>query len=188
MDSGRGNVDTNDSSKTFFPLQIMIGITHQRFPMKKSSRHAKITGDFAESLVMYWLSKSGYECARVDHTGIDIIAADKAGQTRIGISVQGRSRFGGTEKESVNLHEFEKAREACRPFACEPYFAIVVDAGNLIRCFMASLDHLETVATGTSGAQRYWLMSDKFLEKYKGDPKIQKFELAYTNLDWVTVE
>jgi hypothetical protein len=26
----------------------------------KSSRHQKITGDFAEMLVLYWLSKSGY--------------------------------------------------------------------------------------------------------------------------------
>jgi len=61
--------------------------------MNKSSRHSKIVGDFAESLILYWLSKSGYECARVDHTGIDIIAADKARQTRFGISVQGRSRY-----------------------------------------------------------------------------------------------
>jgi hypothetical protein len=26
--------------------------------MKKSTRHSKITGDFAEALVLYWLSKS----------------------------------------------------------------------------------------------------------------------------------
>lgn len=41
---------------------------------KKSSRHSKIVGDFAEGLVLYWLSKYGYECARIDHTGIDLIA------------------------------------------------------------------------------------------------------------------
>jgi len=40
----------------------------------KSTRHSKITGDFAEALVLYWLSRSGFECARVDHTGIDLIA------------------------------------------------------------------------------------------------------------------
>ncbi|MEW6067034.1 MAG: hypothetical protein AB1610_01865 [Nitrospirota bacterium] len=40
----------------------------------KSSRHSKITGNFAESLILYWLSKYGFECAKVEHTGIDIIA------------------------------------------------------------------------------------------------------------------
>jgi hypothetical protein len=42
--------------------------------INKSSGHAKITGDFGESLILYWLSKYGFECALVDHTGIDIIA------------------------------------------------------------------------------------------------------------------
>ena len=42
--------------------------------VNKSSRHTKITGDFGETLVLYWLSKYGFECAPVDHTGIDIIA------------------------------------------------------------------------------------------------------------------
>lgn len=55
-----------------------------------SSNHAKITGDFAEHLVMYCLSKAGHECAHVQHVGIDIIAAQD-GQ-RLGISVKGRSR------------------------------------------------------------------------------------------------
>jgi hypothetical protein len=36
----------------------------------KSTRHSKITGDFAEALVLYWLSRDAFECARVDHTGI----------------------------------------------------------------------------------------------------------------------
>lgn len=42
--------------------------------VSKSSRHSKIAGDFAEALVMYWQSKYGFECAKVDYTGIDIIA------------------------------------------------------------------------------------------------------------------
>ena len=37
----------------------------------KSTRHSKITGDFAEGLVLYWLSKYGFECARIDHTRVD---------------------------------------------------------------------------------------------------------------------
>ena len=42
--------------------------------ISKSSRHSKITGNFAEHFVLYWLSKYGFECAYVDHVGIDLIA------------------------------------------------------------------------------------------------------------------
>jgi hypothetical protein len=145
--------------------------------MEKSSRHSEITGDFAEALVLYWLSKSGYECACVDHTGIDLIACKKDGSQRLGISVQGRSRHAGTEKKHVNLHPFENAREACRSFGCDPFSAIVVDGANVIRCFLLPLDHLEQIATGKKGTTRYWLMSEEFLEKRRTDPKVRWFEL-----------
>jgi hypothetical protein len=143
--------------------------------MTRSSRHSKITGDFAERLVLYWLSKSGYECVWVDHTGIDIIAAAKDG-TLIGISVQCRSRIPGRARQSVSLHDFEKARVACRPFRCVPYSAIVVDRDGTISCYLLSLGHLETIAGGKK--PRLWPMSDKFLKKCQNDPKIARFELT----------
>lgn len=143
--------------------------------MNKSSRHSKIAGDFAEMLVLYWLSKSGYECARIDHTGIDLIAARQDG-TRMGISVQCRSRAPGTENTDVNLHEFEKARVACRPFGFVPYSAIVVDRAGTVSCYLLSLDHLEEIAGGAS--TRTWPMNDKFLEKCLADPKIAHFKLT----------
>jgi hypothetical protein len=38
------------------------------FPaITKSTRHSKITGDFAELLVLYWLSRDAWECTRVVH-------------------------------------------------------------------------------------------------------------------------
>ena len=40
--------------------------------LKKSTRHSKITGDFAEGLILYLLSKHGFECAKVDHVGMDL--------------------------------------------------------------------------------------------------------------------
>jgi len=116
--------------------------------MEKSSRHNVITGDFAEALVLYWLSKHGYECACVDHTGIDLIACTKDGSQRMGVSVQGRSRYAGTEKRSVSLHKFEKARVPCKSFGLSPYAAIVVDGAHVIRCFLLPLEHLETIAGG----------------------------------------
>jgi hypothetical protein len=92
--------------------------------MKKGSNHSKITGDFAEALVLYWLSKHGYECARFDHAGIDLIARVPKSSEVWGISVKGRSRYPGTEKESVNLPKdgFDKARSACEAFRCVPYY------------------------------------------------------------------
>ena len=45
--------------------------------IRKSPRHSKIIGDFGELKICNWLSRSGFEIALVDHTGIDIVAYDK---------------------------------------------------------------------------------------------------------------
>lgn len=154
--------------------------------MKKSTRHSKITGDFAEALVLYWLSKYGYECARVDHTGIDLIARDPSSTEVMGISVKCRSRYEGTEKESVNLPPdgFEKARRACEAFNCVPYYAVVVDGSETIRCFLLSLAHLEKVAGGTGDGMRYWQMSDQRIAEYGTDPLVRGFELRTVKCSW----
>jgi len=58
----------------------------------KSSRHSKIAGDFGEYLILYWLSKYGFECARVDYTGIDLIARNpKTGMKQKTIDIVGKS-------------------------------------------------------------------------------------------------
>ena len=112
--------------------------------MKKSTRHSKITGDFAEAFVLYWLSKHGYECARVDHTGIDLIARSPHSDDVLGISVKCRSRYDGTENDSINLPAdgFEKAKTACEAFRCVPYYAILVDGVDLIRSIIIKKTHL----------------------------------------------
>jgi hypothetical protein len=153
----------------------------------KSTRHAKITGDFAEGLVLYWLSCYGYECARVDHTGIDLIARDPSTSERMGISVKSRSRYEGTEKGSVNLpmDGFQKAKDACDAFGCVPYYAIVVDGGRVIRCHLVSLEHLGEVA-GKSQVRPmwYWGMSDRHLAKYREDRAVRRFELQVDTCNW----
>jgi hypothetical protein len=153
--------------------------------MKKSPRHSKITGDFAEGLFLYWLSKHGYECVRVDHTGIDLIACDPRGK-RMGISVKARSRYEGTEKTSVNLPPdgFLKAEKACAAFGCEPYYGIAVDAGEVIRCFLLPLDHLKKLAGGSVPGMRYWGMADCHVARYRTDPLVQRFELQITTCSW----
>jgi Holliday junction resolvase-like predicted endonuclease len=98
--------------------------------MKKSKMHSKITGEFGEHFILYWLSKRGFECVRVDHTGIDLIAKDPKDGRLLGISVKSRSRYSGTEGGNVNipLGDLKKASDACDTFGCTPFFAIVVDA------------------------------------------------------------
>jgi hypothetical protein len=154
--------------------------------VKKSTRHSKITGDFAEALVLYWFSKYGYECARIDHTGIDLIARDPGGPEVMGISVKSRSRYEGTEKVSVNLPPdgFEKARRACEAFGCVPYYAVVVDGAQVIRGFVLPLTRLLEIAGGTVGKMRYWQMDDGHLAEYRADPLVKQFELQISVCSW----
>src|SRR5215210_5831642 len=109
-----------------------MNIEHNPMDILKSSRHSKITGDFGEALVLYWLSKYGFECARLDHTGIDLIARNPHTQELMGISVKSRSRSAGTERTSLRIpaDNFEKINLACSAFSCTPYFAIVIDGGK----------------------------------------------------------
>ena len=154
--------------------------------LNKSSRHSKITGDFAEGLVLYWLSKYGYEAARVDHTGIDLIARSRDATEYIGISVKCRCRYEGTEGASINLPAdgFDKARRACEWFGgCVPYYGIVVDGASAIRCFLLSVAHLEELV-GTAGGMRYWQMSERRLRQYAADPQIRRFELSTVGCSW----
>jgi len=154
--------------------------TEKMHDIMKSTRHSKITGDFAEALVLYWLSRDGFECARVDHTGIDLIARNRHSNEYMGISVKSRSRYAGTESESVNLPPdgFVKARKACEAFGdCVPYYAIVVDGSNAIRCFLLSLGHLESLI-GKGNEMHYWRMDSRHLTAYAKDTEVMAFELA----------
>jgi hypothetical protein len=153
--------------------------------LTKSSRHSKITGDFGEAMVLYLLSRHGFECARVDHTGIDLIARRPSSKEVLGISVKSRSRQTGTENSHLALpHEgFVKAKAACDAFGCTPYLALVIDAGDRIRVFLLSLRHLQKLFPGGRKVSA-WQMSDSFLKKYYADPKIAIFELATRGEKW----
>lgn len=151
----------------------------------KSSMHSKITGDFAELLVLYWLSKSGFECARIDHTGIDLIAENSKTKERLGISVKSRCRIEGTEKSHLGIsnNNFEKINAACKDFSLKPYFAIVIDAGNKISCYLLSEEKL-LVLSPLGKKVSSWHMRSKYIKKYENDPEIKKFELDYKNKHW----
>ena len=151
----------------------------------KSSRHPKITGDFGEALVIYWLSKYGFECGRFDHTGIDIVALNPHTHQTMGISVKSRSRNAGKESDAllIGRGDLRKAQAACDPFKWVPYFAIVVDAHPLIRCFILSLEHLASKFP-THLVTLNWSMSSQNISGYREDPKIAVLEMQTMVLNW----
>ena len=151
----------------------------------KSSRHSKITGNFGEALILYWLSKQGYECALIDHTGIDIIARDPNSTEVLGISVKSRSRLEGTEQSHVNIMktDIRKAEEACKSFHCVPYFAIVIDARKRIHGYLLSSSHLLELCPGGTKVSA-WPMTTKRLEQYAVDACIKSFVLAEERDGW----
>lgn len=153
--------------------------------IQKSSRHAKLTGDFGEALVLYWLSKHGFECARVDHTGIDLIAQNPHTAEVMGISVKSRSRNPGTEETYVRIRndDLRKIREACRAFGCVPYVAIVVDASDVVRVFITSLEHLLEIYTPAKTSIG-WKMDNKHVAQYYSDRHVMIFELHTSTKRW----
>lgn len=151
----------------------------------KSSRHSKITGDFAEHLVLYWLSKHGFECARVDHTGIDLIARNPHTHEVMGISVKSRSRNPGTETTSISIHtlDVQKAITACDAFRCKTYFAIAADIKNKIIVFILPISKLRKLFPNSKNVYA-WRMTEKYLQQYYSDPEIKIFELSTKTHSW----
>lgn len=156
----------------------------QVLTITKSSRHSKITGDFAEALVLYWLSKHGFECARVDHTGMDLIARNPHTGELMGVSVKSRSRSVGAETSSLRIDRdnIEKLTDACKAFGCLPYFAVVVDVGVTIQCFVVTAEYLVEI----SGKAKHlnWRMGPKHLAKYQEDERVIMFEFQSKTTRW----
>ena len=143
----------------------------------KSTRHAKITGDFGEAAVLYYLSLSGFECARVDHTGIDLIARSARLRQPFGISVKARSRSPGTEHTALNLHkkDFPKLEAACDAFGCIPYVGLVFDSSDYLRLYVLPLAHLRELIPGGAKVTA-WPMSQAKVADYAKDPAIMSIE------------
>jgi Holliday junction resolvase-like predicted endonuclease len=152
------------------------------YEKKKSSNHSQITGDFAEHLILYWLSSYGFECVHVRHTGIDIIASKPDGE-RLGISVKSRSRKTGQIDSALTINnpikEFKKLDAACLHFACKPYMAFVIDQSEKINAYITTKENLLKGRTlSTASSQNF---SYKNLEH---DVNTMKFTLEYQTSRW----
>ena len=144
-----------------------------------------LTGAFGEALVLYWLSKHGYECALIDHTGIDLIARSPLSEDVLGISVKTRSRLKGTESEPLKIarRELDKVVAACDAFQCNPYFAVVIDGADIIRVYISALTHFETICSPKSD-YLYWRMRAADVERYEADEAIRTFSLRIAAGRW----
>ncbi|NLI97567.1 hypothetical protein GX441_02775 [bacterium] len=142
---------------------------------------------FWRNLVLYWLSKNGFECARVDHTGIDLIARNPKTKELAGISVKSRTRKHGTETEGIYIDndEFEKVQKACKAFGCIPYYALVADLEiqNKIWVFILSMKKILSLYEKGKNVLS-WKMTPKLIESYKNDKDIKMIVFSYTTLQW----
>ena len=153
----------------------------------KSSRHSKITGDFAERLILSWLSKHGFECAYVDHVGLDIIARNPHTPEVLGISDKSRCRARGMEGEYVKIpiENMVKLKTAAKAFDCTPYFAVVVDEFDIIYAWILPMSHmLHLHPQWRRRTQIGWKMTRRAIAEYDTDPNIQCFKLSTTTNRW----
>jgi len=155
----------------------------------KSSRHQKIIGNYSEALVCNWLSRSGWEVAIVDHTGIDIVAYNPKLRRRLGISVKSRTRNVGKENTSVTLFQKDeeskhKLTKACKAFACEPWIAIYVETLDAAEVYMIALDNFRRKYSGSGRSGNQWRMSESFRKKYRIDPEVKYIRIKFETDNW----
>jgi len=161
----------------------------QKTSIIKSTRHSKIIGDFGELKICNWLSRSGFEIARVDHTGIDIVAYNKKTGKRLGITVKSRTRCEGSECESVNLlsnreKDRMKVEEACKAFACEPWIGIYVETADFADIYLMSLSHYDNGYRKKDKILDDWKMTEKYKQLYNSDEQIKHLHIKFELKHW----
>ena len=161
----------------------------------RGERHSKITGDFGEHFLLYFLSKFSHETALIDYTGIDILATNKSDEKRMGISVKSRSRKKGKHSLdgcTVKGNEYAKIIRSCNYFNCEPWICFLIDRPNenndigYIYLFLIPLDVLIKIYPRFQKKQEFtFSMTKKKIEEYQSNPNIYKMKFEYTDKDWI---
>lgn len=158
--------------------------------IQKGTRHQKVIGDFGEHLICNWLSRSGFEVAIVDHTGIDIVAYNPANKQRLGISVKARTRFPGTETSDVRLFprgdsDREKLLDACVAFGCEPWLGVYVEATKGGNLYLASLRDFDSMYTAMAGRPcRAWRMTSRYTNAYSANANVCHVKISVDASNW----
>ena len=146
-------------------------------------------GDFGEHLICNWLSRSGFEVAIVDHTGIDIVAYNPANKQRLGISVKARTRFPGTETSDVRLFaevsDRKKLLDACAAFGCDPWLAVYVEATDGGDLYLTSLEVFDSIYTALAGRPcRAWRMTSRYTNAYSENANVCHVKISFDACNW----
>jgi len=160
--------------------------------IEKSSRHQYIIGKFGEYLLCNWLSRSGFEVAIVDHTGLDLVAFDPKTKQRLGITVKSRTRNIGKEATNVNIFSYregkndrKKLMDACAAFECEPWIAIYVETLQSADLYLTSLGNYDNKYRGRAGrAIDTWGMSSKHRASYETDKEVKHIRADFHQDGW----
>lgn len=167
-------------------IRYWDAIVKKTLEMKKSSRHTKIFGDFAENLICHWLSRSGFEASIVDHTGIDIVAYNPETKERLGITVKSSCATKGKERESVNLHRFkgwQKVLDACSYFGCIPWIAVYVETTNYANIFLTSLENYN-YKYRRERKMDDWQIGPKHIKNYESDKNVMYVHFKFEGKNW----
>jgi hypothetical protein len=142
-----------------------------------------------EHLFCNWLSRSAFEVALLDHTGIDLIAFDPRTQKRMGVTVKSRTRH-LRETESVNIFnnrkkDREKILAACEAFGCEPWIAVYVETRNFADLYLTSLANYDAKYQSKGDkAIDDWKMTPNWIEAYRKDSLVMHLHLSFEVTRW----
>lgn len=163
------------------------GVINMGMEISRGTRHSKIIGDFGEYLVCNWLSRSGFEVSRVDHTGIDVVAYNPSAG-RYGITVKSRTRTSGKESESVYVFrkdDRKKLLDACEAFGCEPWIAVYVELECTADLYLTSLVNYDSkYRAGNASAIDAWGMTPMQMQGYVADAEVRHIRIAFKDENW----
>ena len=146
--------------------------------VENSSRHSKITQDFAEAAVFYWLSKCGFKCSKVDQKGIAIIAKKPNMKERFGVLVKIGNGETNRELVSISERELKKVKIDCTALKCIPCIAVLIEQKEETWILMSTLKHLsEMQPYGTATVA--WKMTQAGMMQYLSDNEILAVELNH---------
>jgi hypothetical protein len=151
------------------------------------SMHSAISGEYAEALVRFELSRDGWEAFTCRGAGIDILAVDSSGKRRIGVSVKNRdrrdvegssttvfgTRTGVTNKADEKVAKFE---QVCKSLEAEPWIAVVTITDTFHYAHITSLRHFlnafDRLKTKKAMVTKEWYVNQDALDVYIADPDV----------------
>lgn len=150
----------------------------------KSQRHSAISGRFGENLVLYLLSKSGFECAFVDYVGIDILATNKLTTKKIGVSVKFKTIPENKPSQGILVKDIEKANFGAKVFDSEPYMAIVLDEQSHIYIFLFPTRIVDEITTSSKTKKRLNLRPNIYKDLYRKHQEVYFLKYKLDDSSW----